>query len=86
VFFTPWREVVHSGNINTFTYTKQEVDSKITNVSEIQVFRHPYVSGDTRSFKLGRLNLQNDGHQAIITVNACYGWNLNNEGFINESS
>jgi len=71
---------VHNGNINTFTYTKQEVDSKITNVSKIEVLKFPHVYGDYRFYKLGRLDLPSDGHQAIITVNAYYGWNIHNEG------
>ena len=38
---------------------------------------------DYRLYNLGRLNLPNVGHQAIITVNACYGWNINNDGLAN---
>ena len=58
-------------------YTKQEPDSKFENVSKIQVYKFPYVYGDYRFYKLGRLNLPIDGHQAIVNVNACCGWNTN---------
>ena len=36
------------------------------------------MEGDARFYKLGRLNLPIDGHQAIITVNLCYGFHITN--------
>ena len=34
--------------------------------------------GDTRFYKIGRLELPVNGHQAVITVNLRYGLNINN--------
>jgi len=82
-------------------YTKQEIDSTTNNMTvniqgltnsiegiytdRINKFTYPSVSGNLRFFKLGRLNLPSDGYHAIIHVNACYGWNIHNDGILNTS-
>ena len=64
-------------------YTKQESDSQVENASRIQVSSYPYTSSSDQFWQLGRLSLPTDGHHAIITVNACNGWNLNFNGAVN---
>ena len=58
-------------------YTRQQSDSTFEPVSRILVSDYPYGSGSDWFWQLGRLSLPNDGHHAVITVNACNGWNLN---------
>jgi hypothetical protein len=41
------------------------------------------MAGGTRFYKIGRLNLPSDGHQAVITINLCYGFNVNAIGLNN---
>ena len=53
----------------------------LNSISLTQFFGYPWYLGDTRFYKIGRLNLPLNGHQAVITVNLCYGFNLNNTGF-----
>ena len=48
-----------------------------------QFFGYPNYAGDTRFYKIGRLYLPLNGHQAVITVNLCYGFNVNNNGLLN---
>jgi hypothetical protein len=38
------------------------------------------MAGGTRFYNIGRLNLPSNGHQAVITVNLCYGFNVNSVG------
>ena len=52
-------------------------------MSAIRSFTYPNYASDTRFYKLGRLRLPINGHQAVITVNLCYGFNFNNEGLTN---
>jgi hypothetical protein len=59
---------------------KQSVKTIINNVSLTQFSGYPNMAADARFYKLGRLNLPNNGHQAVITVNLCYGFNFNNTG------
>ena len=67
--FTPWREVVHSGNINRITYTRAEIDTKFDNISTIHAFNYGNYYSTPRYFKLGILSLPKHGHHAVITVN-----------------
>jgi hypothetical protein len=56
---------------------KQSVKTILNNVSRTQFYYYPnYHGGDARFYKIGRLNLPIDGHQAVITVNLCYGFNI----------
>ena len=59
---------------------REDVKAKINNVSATQFLGYPNMSGEQRFYKLGRLNLPINGHQAVITVNLCYGFNVNNDG------
>ena len=59
---------------------KSSVKTILTNVSGNQFFGYPNYIGDTRFYKIGTLNLPLNGHQAVITVNLCYGFNVNNIG------
>ena len=59
---------------------RQNVKDIINRVSLTQFFGYPNMSGESRFYKLGRLNLPINGHQAVITVNLCYGFNVNNDG------
>ena len=59
---------------------KTSVKTILTNVSGNQFFGYPNYIGDTRFYKIGTLNLPLNGHQAVITVNLCYGFNVNNTG------
>ena len=55
-------------------YTKQDSDNKFGNVSRIQAFKYPYYNATAYTYhKLGRLNLPNGGHHAVITIKACRG-------------
>ena len=67
-------------------YTKQDSYSKFENVSRTQAFKYPYYNATTYTYhKLGRLNLPNGGHYAVITINACRGSGTNPEGLENAS-
>ena len=59
---------------------KDRVKTILNHVSPTQVFMYPNYAGDTRFYKIGRLGLPLNGHQAVITVNLCYGFNVNNQG------
>jgi hypothetical protein len=59
---------------------KDSVKTILNNVSPTQFFMYPNYAGDTRFYKIGRLGLPLNGHQAVITVNLCYGFNVNNNG------
>ena len=62
---------------------KQNIKDVVNNVSKTQHFTYPNYKGNTRFFKLGRLRLPINGHQAVITVNLCYGFNVNGNGLTN---
>jgi len=67
-------------------YTKQDSDSKFENVSRIQAFKYPYYNATAYTYHtLGRLNLPNAGHHAVIIVNACREGGTNPEGLENAS-
>ena len=70
----------------TNCYTKQDSDNKFENVSRIQAFKYPYCNATACTYhELGRLNLPNGGHHAVITVNACRAGGTNPEGLENAS-
>ena len=46
----------------------------------LHVSSYPCTYSSDQFWQLGRLSLPSDGHHAIITVNACNGWNLNFRG------
>ena len=54
--------------------------STFSNISQTKFYTYPNYVGEARYYKLGRLNLPIDGHQAVITINLCYGFNVNNSG------
>jgi hypothetical protein len=62
---------------------KQSVKDIINSVSLTKFLGYPNMAEDTRFYKLGRLNLPLNGHQAVITVNLCYGFNVNNANSTN---
>jgi hypothetical protein len=62
---------------------KDSVKTILNNVSPTQFFMYPNYAGDTRFYKIGRLGLPLNGHQAVITVNLCYGFNVNSNGLLN---
>ena len=59
---------------------KQSVKTILNNVSPTQFFGYPNYAGDARFYKIGRLYLPIGGHQAVIAINLCYGFNVNNTG------
>jgi hypothetical protein len=56
------------------------LNNKLAGISQTKFFTYPNYGGEARYYKLGRLNLPIDGHQAVITINLCYGFNVNNVG------
>jgi hypothetical protein len=64
-----------TGNIINANLTNQ-----LASISKTKFFTYPNYVGEARYYKLGRLNLPIDGHQAVITINLCYGFNVNNYG------
>jgi hypothetical protein len=62
-----------TGNIINTNLTNQ-----LASISQTKFFTYPNYVGEARYYKLGRLNLPIDGHQAVITINLCYGFNVNN--------
>ena len=74
----------------TKCYIKQDsdnkLDSKFEHVSRIHAFKCPYYIATAYTYhKLGRLNLPNGGHHAVMSTSACRGWGTTVEGLENSS-
>ena len=71
-----------TGNIinTSLTTSITNLTNQVSNFSQTKFYTYPYYVGEARYYKLGRLNLPIDGHQAVITINLCYGWNVTNHG------
>ena len=64
---------------------KKSVKRILNNVSPHQFFMYPSCSGDTTLHKIGRLSVPLSGHQAVITVNLCYGFDVSSNGLLNSA-
>ena len=71
-----------TGNIinTSLTTSLTNLTNQVTSFSQTKFFTYPNYVGEARYYKLGRLNLPIDGHQAVITINLCYGFNATNHG------
>jgi hypothetical protein len=73
-------DVIHSPQMtdigNRLNNVANQVNTLTTNLSNTQYFNYPLADGGaTKFYKIGTLTLPQGGHQAIVQVNLCYGFN-----------
>jgi len=83
-----------SGNINSYQMTNinnslsslsastttisNQLATLSSTISKTQYFNYNLYSGSNQFYRLGTLTLPQNGHQAIISANLCFGYNIGN--------
>ena len=65
---------------NTINTNLTNLTNRMSSLSKTQYFEYPSYAGGARHYNIGRLNLPTGGYQAVITINLCYGFNVNSQG------